>query len=267
MRKNMNTAVSVLLLVMGLLPASVVSGAGPHPGRAARAEHVVFRDCPSCPEMVVIPGGRFLMGSDDGDPYEWPLHEVWVEHFALGRTEVTQEQWRAVMGNNPGRFSTCGDDCPVERVSWQDAQAFVKRLSAQTGKQYRLPNEAEWEYACRARGTHVYCGSNDLDAVGWHAGNSQGRTHPVARRQANAFGLHDMSGNVWEWVEDCWNRTHAGAGARGRARLTGNCGFRMLRGGGWRHIAWDLRASKRMQFVTALRNANFGLRVARTLPQ
>ncbi|SBT07650.1 conserved exported hypothetical protein [Candidatus Accumulibacter aalborgensis] len=123
----------------------------------------VFRDCADCPEMVVIPAGSFDMGGSAGD--ESPVHRVSVRGFAMGRTEVTQGQWRAVMGNNPSYFSNCGADCPVEQVSWNDAQDYVRKLSANTGKTYRLPSEAEWEYACRAGGRHEYCGGDSIESV------------------------------------------------------------------------------------------------------
>lgn len=167
-----------------------------------------LRDCPECPEMVVIPAGSFKMGSNNGESAEKPIHRVTFNHpFAMGRTEVTQRQWKAIMGSNPSGFSSCGDNCPVEKVSWDDAQEFILRLNQKTGKQYRLPTEAEWEYACRAGGRQAYCGSDKPDTVGWYVGNSGTSTaypgmsvHPAASLRAN--GLYDMSGNVWEWMED-----------------------------------------------------------------
>lgn len=231
----------------------------------------VFRDCPDCPEMVVIPAGSFDMGGSGSS--ESPVHRVSVRSFAVGRTEVTQGQWRAVMGNNPSGFSTCGADCPVEQVSWNDAQEYVRKLSAQTGKTYRLPSEAEWEYACRAGGRHEYCGGDHLDAVGWYGayatptGNSGETTNPVARKQANAFGLYDMSGNVWEWTEDCWNASYNGAPGDGSAWTTGECSLgRVLRGGSWLNIPQIARAAIRLRNDTTYRSFNLGFRLARMLP-
>ncbi|MDD5384921.1 MAG: SUMF1/EgtB/PvdO family nonheme iron enzyme [Gallionella sp.] len=185
-----------------------------------------IRDCPGCPELAVIPAGSYDMGETDS------THRVTLKSFALGKTEVTQGQWKAIMGNNPSNFTSCGDNCPVEQVSWNDAQAFIQKLNAKTGKQYRLPSEAEWEYACHAGGRQVYCGSDNLDSVAWHDGNSGNSTHPVAGKQANAFGLYDMSGNVWEWVEDSQHADYNGAPDDGSA-WQGDGTNRVLRGGSW----------------------------------
>jgi formylglycine-generating enzyme required for sulfatase activity len=226
-----------------------------------------FKDCPDCPEMVAISAGNF----DMGEPGE--THRVTVKTFALGKTEVTQGQWKAVMGSNPSYFPQCGDDCPVEQVSWDDAQIFLKKLSDKTGKIYRLPSEAEWEYACRAGGQHEYCGSDTLDEVGWYGahatpvGNSGKNTNPVARKQANALGLYDMSGNVWEWVEDCWNSSYAGAPADGSAWTTGECSVgRVLRGGSWGGFPQFSRAAYRFRVVATYRDFSLGFRPARMLP-
>lgn len=193
-----------------------------------------FRDCPNCPEMVELPAGRSILA------------------FAMGKYEVTQGQWRAVMGNNPSHFSGCGDDCPVAGVSWNDAQDFIRRLNSKTGKQYRLPSDVEWEYACRAGGKQKYCGGNDVDSVAWYSGNSGGETHAVGQKRPNGYGLYDMSGNVWEWVEDCY---------------VGNCAERVLRGGSWYQDADYLRAAGRYRSVPGDRsNYLGGFRLARTLP-
>jgi formylglycine-generating enzyme required for sulfatase activity len=225
------------------------------------------RACPECPEMVVILSGSFDMGSN-GDEDEKPVHRVTIgKAFALGKTEVTQGQWKAVMGNNP---SNC-DNCPVAKVSWNDVQEFIRRLNAKTGKQYRLPSEAEWEYACRAGGQHEYCGSNDVGSVAWYgafatpAGNSAKATNPVATRQANAFGLYDMSGNVWEWVEDSWHDNYNGAPADG-STWQGDGAKRVLRGGSWFSYPQNARAAFRFWNDPANRIVDFGFRLARTLP-
>jgi formylglycine-generating enzyme required for sulfatase activity len=193
----------------------------------------VLKDCAECPDIVVIPAGHFDMGALG------KTHRVTIVKFALGKTEVTQGLWKAVMGSNPSHFSTCGDDCPVEQVSWDDAQEFIKNLNAKTSGSYRLPSEAEWEYACRAGGRHEYCGSESLDSIGWYGaetpngGNSGKTTNPVARKEPNAWGLYDMSGNVYEWTQDCWNDNYIRAPINGSAWITGDCERRVLRGGAW----------------------------------
>ncbi|MDO8370021.1 MAG: SUMF1/EgtB/PvdO family nonheme iron enzyme [Candidatus Nitrotoga sp.] len=224
----------------------------------------IINDCDTCPEMMVIPSGKFEMGSNIHDSQK-PIHSVNVNAFALGKTEVTQGQWRAMMGNNPSGFSSCGDDCPVEQVSWDDAQAYVKWLSNKTGKQYRLPSEAEWEYACRSGGQQEYCGSDNVDSVAWYDGNSGKSTHPVSRKQPNAFGLYDMSGNVWEWVEDSWHDNYNGAPTNGSV-WQGDGAQRVLRGGSGDNVPRRARAAGRGRVGPAIRSSGFGFRVARMLP-
>ncbi len=240
---------------------------GPKPGPT-------FKDCSDCPEMVVLPAGSFTMGSSKGGD-EGPAHSVTLARsFAMGKFEVTQGQWKALMGSNPSKFTQCGDDCPVETVSWDDAQAFIQKLSAKTGKNYRLPSEAEWEYACRAGGSHEYCGSDNLNAVGWNGNNSGGKTHPVGGKQANAWGLYDMSGNVWELVQDCLHDNYSGAPSDGSA-WTRNCSagnYRVLRGGSWYFDgSWYfnpvyLRSATRISYIPGFRNGVVGFRLARTAP-
>lgn len=238
----------------------------------------VFKDCADCPEMVVIPAGSFNMGSpewEEGrDDNEGPQHRVSVRSFALAKTEVTQGQWQAVMGSYPSDFKYCGDDCPVIKVSWKDAQEYVIKLSAKTGKTYRLPSEAEWEYACRGGSSQRYCGSDDLNAVAWwgggyvnSGGNSGKTTNPVARKLANGFGLYDMSGNVQEWVEDCYHDSYSGAPVDGSAWVSGNCSYgRVVRGGSWANRPQDARSAKRGRGLTAYRLNDLGFRPARMLP-
>ena len=250
--------------------SSAVAGAGQ-----------VFKDCAECPEMVVIPAGRFLMGSPvseagrnaDEGPQRW----VDVPRFAMGRFEVTQRQWEAVMGSNPSHFRACGPDCPVENVSWNDAHDFVRRLSQRTGQSYRLPSEAEWEYAARVGSTTAYPwgerASRDHANHGADnccSGRAEGRdrwveTAPVGQFPANAFGLHDMHGNISEWVQDVWHDSYAGAPSDGSAWLTGgNQTRRVLRGGSWDNSPRDLRSADRFGGAPDYRYIDAGFRIART---
>ena len=250
-------------------PNAVQPAVGLYPGKT-------FKDCADCPEMVIVPAGRFKMGSNDGASDEKPVHEVTIGRaFAVGKYEVTQAQWRAVMGSDPSKFK--GDNLPVEQVSWDDAQDFLRKLSAKTGKQYRLLSEAEWEYAARAGTTTKYAWGNGASHDHANYGKDEccgglasGRdrwedTSPAGSFQGNAFGLHDMHGNVWEWVEDCWNKTYDDGPHTEAARTTGNCTRRVLRGGSWINMPWYLRAADRLWSGATGRSDVVGFRIARTL--
>jgi formylglycine-generating enzyme required for sulfatase activity len=221
-------------------------------------------------EMVLLPSGVFTMGSgaseaDRGND-EGPQRQVRVERFELGKYEVTQGQWLAVMGSNPSHFKACGSDCPVEQVNWDEVQGFIKRLNERTGLVYRLPSESEWEYGCRAGEQQRYCGSNEVESVALYRQNSGIKTQRVGQKRANAWGIHDMSGNVWEWTQDCWNDSYANAPVTGAARTDGNCVRRVLRGGSWNVNARFVRAAYRSNNVPATRFNDIGFRLARTLP-
>lgn len=183
-------------------------------------------------ELVKIPAGSFMMGSNDGDENEKPVHRVNIGYsFYMGKYEITQKQWKAIMGNNPSDIK--GDNLPVEEVSWNRAKEFIRKLNKlQNDYEYRLPTEAEWEYACRAGTSGDYAGNIDLMA--WHDENS-GKpvtTHPVGQKQPNAFGLYDMHGNVCEWVEDIYNSSYIGLPIDGSANLSiGDTNKRIRRGG------------------------------------
>ena len=239
-----------------------------------------FKDCDECPEMVVIPAGSFLMGSppdplpdpfsDDkpvkiGNDDEKPQHQVQIKSFAIGKYEVTQEQYHALMGVNPSRFK--GRTLPVEQVSWDDAQEFVKKLSAKTGRNYRLPSEAEWEYVARAGSTTDFSLGNDVKLLAkyaWFDQNSDDKTHPVGLKKPNSFGLYDMHGNVWEWTQDCWNDNYVGAPTDGSSWTERFCSLLVVRGGSWFNYQSGLRSGGRFRYSSRFRNDNVGFRVART---
>ncbi len=218
------------------------------------------------PPMVHIAPGSFRMGSNILLSDERPIHQVSIKDaFEIGKTEVTQGQWKAVMGENPSHFSQCGDNCPVENISWQDAMRFIKRLNSKTGKDFRLPSESEWEYACRAGGNDEYCGGRNVGKFAWYLFNAGAKTHAVKQKMPNAWGLYDMSGNVWEWTQDCWNNNYNGAPTDGSAWTGGDCGSRVLRGGSWSDSQEFLRAANRSESTIGKRDAEFGFRIARTL--
>ena len=229
-----------------------------------------FKDCDDCPTMVVIPAGSFQMGSNDREADEKPPHQVNVGLLAIGKYEVTQSQWKAVMGNNPSNFSTCGDNCPVEMVSWDDIQQFIQKLNQKTGKSYRLPSEAEWEYAARAGNTTRYSfgdEANDLGQYAWFNGNSGDSTHPVGQKKPNAFGLYDMHGNVWEWTQDTWHDSYRGAPTDGSSwTADGAQKSRVLRGGAGPNGPDSLRSAYRSKYTTVSQTNYFGFRIARTVP-
>jgi formylglycine-generating enzyme required for sulfatase activity len=217
-------------------------------------------------EMVGVAGGDFMMGSLDNEvgraPDSWveePQHRATVQAFSIGKYEITQAQWKAVMGgNNPSNF--IGDDLPVERVSWEDAKEFCQKLAQMTNKRYGLPSEAEWEYACRARTTGPYAGN--LDEVAWHTDNSDAKTHLVGQKRANAFGLFDMHGNVWEWCEDIYQSTYGYQPTDGSAWLGGEgLKFRVMRGGSWKDNPGDLRSAKRSTVYPGEFTSYLGFRV------
>jgi eukaryotic-like serine/threonine-protein kinase len=188
-------------------------------------------------ETIIIPEGEFLMGSPDSDKNsiynEMPIHKVSVGNIYMGRYPITQEQYKALMGNNPSEFK--GDKLPVEHVSRENAQRFCSELSQKSKRKYRLPSEAEWEYACRAgTTTPFYFGEVISDTV-VNYNRKYGKTSEVGRFPANDFGLHDMHGNVWEWCEDNWHEDYNEALTNGRVWLNGKDTAQILRGGSWDH--------------------------------
>jgi len=245
--------------------------------------------------FVYIPPGEFLMGSPPDEPGRQPnehRHKVILSQgFYMMTTEVTQKQWTAVMEDNPSAFSDCGPDCPVENVAWTEVNRFIKRLNSQakvkiersaenqplaepknrTGDveqdppgrlRYRLPTEAQWEYACRAgsRGWFYFGGDIwDLNGYAWYKNNADGQPHPVARKKANAFGLYDVHGNVWEWCQDYARAypTKISIDPSGPAKGS----FRVARGGSWYYPALEARSANRLYLAPDVGNYNVGFRL------
>ncbi len=214
------------------------------------------------PEVVKVPGGCFQMGSPPTEKdrnSDEPLHQVCVKDFRLGRYEVTQRQWRTIMGTNPSRFKNC-DDCPVEQVRWTEVQSYLTQLSAKTGHRYRLATEAEWEYACRSGGKReIYCGGSSPDRLTWHEGNSGGKSHPVGKTEPNGLGIYDMSGNVSEWT--CSLYDSGAKGAEQECAPAANPGERSVRGGSWFNNPWGLRSANRGKGDPAGRSDARGFRL------
>ena len=218
-------------------------------------------------KMIKVEGGTFSMGATSEQEYdalscEKPVHSVTLSDYYIGETEVTQELWEAVMGSNPSEFKG-NNQRPVENVSWNDCQEFIKKLNKLTGKNFRLPTEAEWEYAARggkySRG-YKYSGSNNADEVAWYGNNSGFNTHPVATKKANKLGLYDMSGNVWEWCNDWYGRYQSYSQTNPTGPSEGDS--RVLRGGSWSGNDWSVRVSNRDNYAPGFRYIDFGLRLA-----
>jgi formylglycine-generating enzyme required for sulfatase activity len=214
------------------------------------------------PEMVSVRGGTFTMGSSSGENNEKPQHQVTLRSYNIGKYEVTQAQWMAVMGDNPSKFKGC-DNCPVENVSWDDIQKFIGRLNELTGKKYRLPTEAEWEFAAREgvkKQKYEYSGSKSIDNVAWYSDNSDGKSHPVGTKAPNKLGIYDMSGNVWEWCNDRYGNYTSLQQTNPQGPSSGS--DRVLRGGGWYFSASLCRVTYRDHYSQGYRDDIIGFRLA-----
>lgn len=217
-------------------------------------------------EFIYVKGGCYER-TDVSEPSAEaarPASKVCVSDFSIGKFEVTQGQWEKLMGNNPSEFKACGEKCPVDNVSWNDAQEFIARFNKKSGKKYRLPTEAEWEYAARSGGKpEEYPGGLTADDSAWHQGNSADTTHPVGTRKPNGLGLYDMSGNIAEWCSD-WHEEGYYAKSKTqdpKGPATGT--RRVLRGGRWSSVIGDpaLRTSDRSYDFPENRENNYGLRL------
>jgi formylglycine-generating enzyme required for sulfatase activity len=247
------------------LANKLVGGGGSNGGSSSSRTSSGSRQHPAEPEMVFVQGGTFWMGCSQEqqgscDDDESPLHSVTVSSFHIGKYEVTQAQWKLIMGNNPSNFK--GDNLPVENVSWHDAQEFISRLNAATGKRYRLPTEAEWEYAARGGNKsagYKYSGSHNLNNVAWFKDNSGSTTHVVGTQLPNELGIYDMSGNVREWCSD-WYGSYSTAAQRDPIGANSSS-YRVGRGGSWYGSASSCTVSIRGDNTPSYRDNNVGFRV------
>jgi formylglycine-generating enzyme required for sulfatase activity len=214
-------------------------------------------------KFTLISAGEFDMGSEESDG-EKPVQKVKINNpFYLGTYPVTQREWKVVMGDKPSHFK--GNDLPVEQVSWDDVQEFIKKLNGKEGTdKYRLPSEAEWEYACRAGTTTKYSFGDDESKLGdyaWYSDNSDRKTHPVGQKKPNPGGLYDMHGNVWEWVQDGWHRDYNGAPVDSSAWEVRDVAGRVYRGGSWKYPAWICRSARRDHGDPRDRGRSLGFRI------
>lgn len=217
-------------------------------------------------EFVWVPGGEFEMGNLFGEGFgsEKPVHEVELDGFWLGRCPVTQEEWRKVIGQNPP-YVKKGSRYPVEKISWEDAQTFIQKLNGAEENRFRLPTEAEWEYAARSGGKREkYAGGEHVDHVAWYNGNSEGTTHPVRRKAPNGLGLFDMSGNVWEWCQDWFDDEYYEKSPHTNPRGPSKGSYRVLRSGSWDSSPTYIRSSGRNYWDPSNGDFNTGFRLVRT---
>lgn len=259
-----------------VVPAAVLAILAAVPAWATPAPGETFRDCAECPELVVVPAGSFVMGSDAPHANEAPAHPVTIaKPFAIGVYEVTFDEWEACVAAK-GCAETPDDHTwgkgrrPVINVTFADVGTYLAWLSRHSGHAYRLPSDAEWEYAARGGTTTTFWWGDEVGedrancrdcGAQWSAKGSG----PAGSFDANPFGLHDTAGNVWEWVADCWNKSHAGAPADGSPRLDGDCRYRVMRGGSWYYVSKNSRSAWRFRNDARVKSYGIGFRVLREL--
>jgi len=215
-------------------------------------------------EFVWVPGGDFMMGRNEGGSDEKPVHKVVLSGFWMGKYEVTQGQWQEIMGNNPSTYKK-GNDFPVERISWKDANAFIKKFNSQAGRTFSLPSEAQWEYAARSGGKNQkYSGGDDVNRFAWYRSNSGGSTHKVGTKTSNDLGIYDMSGNVWEWCQDIYAKDAYKKHSRNNPIYAQGKSLRVFRGGGFLSYPAPLRCANRGRNSPVFGSNVLGFRVLRT---
>ncbi len=223
-----------------------------------------YTDVTTGMEFVWVEGGCYRMGDtfdEEGFSDEKPVHEVCVAGFYIGKYEVTQEEWQAVMGYNPSYFKN-GDNYPVEKVSWNEAQDFIGKLNQRSGRIFRLPAEAEWEYAARSGGKkEKYSGGDNIKSVAWYNRNSASKSHPVGTKQPNGLGVYDMSGNVAEWCQDWYSKKYYSNSPRNNPQGPPTGLDRVPRGGSWYDLKGDVRSTFRYGLTPGLRYDMIGVRL------
>ena len=212
-------------------------------------------------EFVFVPTGCYQMGSNSGGADEKPVHEVCLDGFWMGKFEVTQGQWKKIMGRNPSGFQS-GEDFPVEQVSWDNTKEFISVLNRQARNSFSLPTEAQWEYAARSGGQdQIYAGGNDVNSVAWYNGNSGRKTHMIGTKTPNGLGIYDMSGNIWEWCEDVYDKNAYSKHFRNNPLVTFGSNSHVSRGGSWNYGPRNMRAAYRIGYSADLRCSDLGFRL------
>lgn len=259
----MNFKVIIILFLVFITSDINAQMAGTDYGEMTNAERQAIADH-IADNMVCVDGGAFWMGSSTSeDDDERPVHKVTLSSYYICRFEVTQREWQAVMRYNPSHFKG-SDDLPVEYVSWEECQIFISKLSRMTGKNYRLPTEAEWEFAARGGNKshgYEYSGSDGIASVAWYSDNSSNETQPVGTKNPNELGLYDMSGNVREWCQDWYSSSYPSyLQANPTGSISGS--FRVHRGGRWSNDAGSCRLSYRLRGYPSAHSSDLGLRLA-----